>query len=153
MQPYYFDPITNGGTLTTGTAPAVPVNVPNLTFNMLAGSTYSFYIYVPYQGTVAATATVKACLGGTAVLSFCTVITGVNIGVDGNGSIWVQSSNTLGATARASVAVVAANTTYWVVTRGRAVCTTSGTLTMQIGSGAGVINVQAGGVMEVVQTA
>lgn len=151
--PYYFPAVTNGGTLTTGTAPAVPANVPNLTFNVVAGATYEFEVFIPYQGTVAATATIKTCMGGTCTASFAAYTTGIQVGVDGNSSQFVQDALNLGATARPAAAAVAANTTYHVVIRGRVVVSASGTLTAQIGSGAGVINVQSGGVMTLVQVA
>lgn len=150
VAPYNFADVTNGGTLTTGTAPATPANVPNLTVSVVAGATYEFQGYIPWQGT-STSATIKSCMGGTCTASMCVWTTNVNIGVDGNASTWVQSGLTLGSGARASAAAGAANTTYWVVIRGRIVVTTSGTLTAQIGSGAGVINVQSGGHMTLQQ--
>jgi hypothetical protein len=148
--PYVFPAVTNGGTLTTGTAPATPANVPNLTVSVVAGATYEFQVFIPWQATTTS-GTVKSCMGGTCTASMAVYVTGVNIGVDGNASTWVQSGLTLGATARASVAATAASTTYWLAIRGRIVVTGSGTLTAQVGSGAGVINVQAGGHMTLQQ--
>lgn len=148
--PYTFAAVTNGGTLTTATAPATPANVPNLTFNVVAGATYEFAAYIPWQATTTS-GTIKTCMGGTCTASFAVYTTGVNVGVDGNSSQFVQSTLTLGATARASAAATVATTTYWAVIRGRVVVTASGTLTAQVGSGAGVINVQSGGHMTLQQ--
>jgi hypothetical protein len=148
--PYTFAAVTNGGTLTTGTAPATPANVPNLTVNVVAGATYEFQVFIPWQAT-STSGTIKSCMGGTCTASMAVYSTNLNIGVDGNGSTWTQSGLTLGATARASAAATAATTTFWLVIRGRIVVTASGTLTAQVGSGAGVINVQSGGHMTLQQ--
>lgn len=144
--PYFYPAVTNGGALTTGTAPAAPANVPNLTFNVVAGAMYEFQAYIPWQAT-STSGTLKACMGGTCTASMVAYTLALNIGVDGNASTWVQGSLNLGTTARSSAAASAANTTFWLVIRGRIVVTGSGTLTAQVGSGAGVINVQSGGHM------
>lgn len=152
MQPYVFPAVTNGGTLSVAAASTAPANVPNLTFNVVAGATYEFQAFVPWQAT-ATTATIKPCMGGTATASFATYTVNINIGVDGNSSVFVHGSLNLGAGARQSTAASVATTTYWVVIRGRVVITASGTLTVQIGSGSGTgaINVQAGSHMTLQQ--
>jgi hypothetical protein len=144
--------ITNGGTLTTGTAPATPANVPNLTVNVTAGSTYNFTVYIPWQGT-STSATIKPCMAGTCTASFAVYTLNVNIGVDGNSSGFVHGSLGLGSSARASAAAGVASTTFWVAIRGTVVVSASGTLTAQVGSGAGVVNVQSGGYMTLQQVA
>jgi hypothetical protein len=152
MQPYSFDQVTNGGTLSVAAASTTPANVPNLTFTVLAGCTYNFETFIPWQATTT-TATLKSCMAGTCTASFIVYITAVNIGTDGNASNWLQSSLTLGAGARQSAAATVATTTYWVNQRGRITVSASGTLTAQIGSGTGTgaLNVQSGGVMTLVQ--
>lgn len=146
--PYVFTAITNGGTISG--AATTPANVPNLVYNVVAGGTYEFAAYVPWQAGTAS-ATVKSCMGGTCTASMVVYATALNIGVDGNGSTWVQSSLTLGSGARASAAAVATATTYWITIKGRIVVTGSGTLTVQVGSGTGTINVQSGGHMTLQQ--
>jgi hypothetical protein len=150
MQPYYFDQVTNGGALSNpGTTPA---NIPNLTYNVLAGCTYEFAVYVFWQGS-ATTTTAKFCMGGTCTSSLLNYTVALGVSTNGSASTFSCSVLNPGVGARASAVVVDINTNLTVSMRGRIVVSASGTLTAQAGTGVVTVNVQSGGIMTLTQVA
>lgn len=140
MQPYY-SLITNGGPLTCTSS---FLDIPNLSFNLVAGATYRFRINYIWRSTATTGAILKPSLGGTVIPSrlFYTydvqVSTSGVLGTRGSTSLNDDVVTNLGSAGQQ-------NTDYGVLIRGQITVETTGTLTANALQKQGTAVIQSGG--------
>jgi hypothetical protein len=139
MRPY-FSFVNNGGSLTTTTSYQT---IPNLTFNLVAGGTYTFQAWLSYQGN-ATGAVFQPSVGGTVLPNIIEYACRFQTNVNGASNSQLQTALS-SPTTPAGSAVNAVGTTYGAFIDGLVVVGTAGTLTVQAKHATAACSVLSGG--------